>query len=210
MTKTQKLDLMLAVYVTCVVAAELLGAKIFTIAGVINSSVAIFVFPITFTINDIITEVEGKERARSFVRAGFYILVGLAVYTLLAITLPPADRFQDNVAYQTIFAKSLRIIVASLAAFYLAERFDIYVFSQIRQRLGTGKLWLRNNLSNFIGQLFDTTIFMFLAFFQPGNFTFILSLIWPYWLLKCLMSIIETPFTYLGVKWLRGNEVENA
>ena len=203
MTKTQKLDLMLAAYVTCVVAAELLGTKIFTISGIINSSVAIFVFPITFTINDIITEVEGKERARSFVRAGFYVLIGLAAYTLLAIALPPAERFTDNLAFQTIFAKSLRIILASLAAFYLSERFDIYVFTQIRQRLGADKLWLRNNMSNFIGQLFDTTIFMFLAFYQPGNFTFILSLIWPYWLLKCLMSIIETPVTYLGIKWLK-------
>lgn len=210
MSKTKKLDLLLAMYITCVVAAELLGSKIFTISGIINSSVAIFVFPITFTINDIVTEVEGKERARSFVRAGFYILVGLAVYTLLAIALPPAERFTDNAAYQTIFAKSLRIILASLAAFYLSERFDIYVFSQIRQRLGQNRLWLRNNLSNFVGQLFDTTIFMFLAFYQPGNFTFILSLIWPYWLLKCLMSIIETPFTYMGVKWLRDEDLQTA
>jgi uncharacterized integral membrane protein (TIGR00697 family) len=208
MSKLQKLDLLLAVYITCIVAAELLGAKLFTINGVINASVAIFVFPITFTINDIVTEVEGKERAASYVRAGFYILVGLAVYTLLAIALPPATRFPDDAAYRTIFAKSLRIILASLAAFYLSERFDIYVFSQIRQKFSQKRLWLRNNLSNFIGQLFDTSIFMFLAFYQLGNFTFVLSIIWPYWLLKCLMSVIETPFTYLGVRWLTGSPAE--
>jgi len=203
MKTVQKLDLLLATYITCVIAAELLGGKIFTISGLINSSVAIFVFPITFTINDIVTEVYGKSRAKSFVKAGFYVLLGLAAYTLLALALPPAARYHDHEAYQIIFKKSLRITLASLISFYLSERLDVYVFTALRQKLGQGKLWLRNNLSNFIGQLFDTTTFMLLAFFEPGNFSFVLSLIWPYWLLKCLMSLIETPFTYLGIKCLK-------
>jgi len=204
MTQAQKLDLLLAIYITAIISAELLGSKIFTINNIINASVAIFVFPLTFTINDIVAEVFGKDRARSFIRSGFYVLLGLAAYTLLAISLPPATRFaSSNQAYQHIFAKSLRIILASLTAFWLSERFDVYIFSKIRQKLGKKRLWLRNNASNFLGQFFDTTIFMFLAFYLPGSFTFILSLIWPYWLLKCLMSIIETPFTYWGVNWLK-------
>lgn len=203
MTKIQKLDLLIAVYITCVVAAELLGAKIFQL-GFIRASVAIFVLPITFTINDIVTEVYGKDRARNIIRAGLYVLIGLAAYTLLSISLPPAGRFAEaNPAYQQIFSKSLRIMVANLTAFFLAERLDVYVFAKIREKLGQKRLWLRNNLSNFLGQLFDTTIFMFLAFYTPGSFGFIISLVWPYWLLKCFMSVIETPLTYLGVSWLK-------
>lgn len=203
MTKIQKLDLLIAVYITCVVAAELLGAKIFQL-GFIRTSVAIFILPLTFSINDVVTEVYGKERARNIIRAGLYVLIGLAVYTLLAISLPPAGRFLDtNPAYQQVFSKSLRIMIASLIAFFLAERFDVYVFSKIREKLGQKRLWLRNNFSNFLGQLFDTTIFMFLAFYTPGSVGFIISLIWPYWLLKCFMSVIETPLTYFGVSWLK-------
>ena len=203
MGKTQKLDLLLAIYVAAVIAAELLGSKIFTVADVINASVAIFVFPLTFSINDVVSEVYGKARARSFVRSPFYVLLGLAAFPLLAILLPPASRYHDNDPYRLIFGKSLRIIFASLTAFFISEQLDIYIFSKIRQKLGKKRLWLRNNLSNFSGQLFDTTIFMFLAFYAPDNFTFILSLIWPYWLLKCFMSVVETPLTYLGVKWLK-------
>ena len=203
MAKTQKLDIFIAVYIACIVTTELLGAKIFQI-GFIRASVAIFVLPITFTINDVVTEVYGKARAKSIIRIGLYVLIGLAAYTLLAISLPPTGRFAAaNPAYNQIFAKSLRITLASLTAFFLAERFDVYVFSKIREKLGSKKLWLRNNFSNFIGQLFDTTIFMFLAFYTPGSVNFILSLIWPYWLLKCFMSVIETPLTYLGVSWLK-------
>jgi hypothetical protein len=203
MTKIQKLDLLISVYIAAIVAAELLGAKIFQV-GFIRASIAIFVLPLTFSINDIVTEVYGKERARSIIKSGLYVLIGLAVYTLLAISLPPAGRFAaNNPAYLEIFSKSLRIMIASLTAFFIAERLDVYIFSKIREKLGTKKLWLRNNASNFLGQLFDTTIFMFLAFYTQGSFWFILSLIWPYWLLKCFMSVIETPLTYAGVNWLK-------
>jgi uncharacterized integral membrane protein (TIGR00697 family) len=203
MAKVQKLDFLIAVYIACIISAELLGAKIFQ-AGFVRASVAIFLLPLTFTINDVVTEVYGKARAKGIIRIGLYVLIGLAAYTLLAIILPPAGRFApSSAAYNQIFAKSLRITLASLAAFFLAERFDVYIFSKIREKLGKKKLWLRNNLSNFLGQLFDTTIFMFLAFYTPGGFWFIVSLIWPYWLLKCFMSVIETPLTYLGVTWLK-------
>jgi uncharacterized PurR-regulated membrane protein YhhQ (DUF165 family) len=35
------------------------------------------------------------------------------------------------------------------------------------------------------------------------NAVYLISLIIPYWLLKFTMSALVTPFTYLGVKWLR-------
>ena len=209
MNKIQKLDLLLALYVAMAVAAELMGSKIFTIFNVINASVAIFAFPITFSINDIVTEVCGKKRALSFMRSTLYILVVLALYNILVLVLPPAARYTNNAAYLTIFGKSLRITLASLAAFFVAERLDIHIFSKIRQKFGKNRLWLRNNLSNFIGQLFDTTIFMFLAFYRPGNFWFIVSLIWPYWLLKCFASVVETPFTYWGGEVVEEGEIGN-
>jgi queuosine precursor transporter len=203
MKNIQKLDLLLSLYIASIVAAELLGTKIFTIAG-INASVGIFTLPLTFTINDIVSEVYSKERARSFVRSGFVVLLFLFGFTYLSTVLPPAVRFQKtNAAYVQLFSSSLRIIIASLTAFWLSERFDIFVFNRIREKLGTKKLWLRNNLSNFVGQFVDTTIFMSLAFYQPGNILFIISLILPYWGLKCIFSLIETPFTYFGVRWLR-------
>lgn len=204
--KIQKLDLLLALYITTIITAELMGSKIVTLFG-INASVALFLLPITFTINDVVVEVYGKKRAVSFVQSGFIMLVVLLFFNILALALPPAARFEPvNPAYQQVFGKSLRIILASLTAFWVAERLDVLVFTKIRQRLGTSRLWLRNNVSNFVSQLIDTTIFIFLAFYQPGNFWFILSLIWPYWLLKCSMSVLETPFSYLGVRWLKAGE----
>lgn len=207
MTNFKKLDLLLALYITAIVFSELMGSKIVNFFSLINASVAVLALPLTFSINDIVSEVYGKKRAVSFMAAGLKILIVLFVLNFLALLLPAADRFMPtNPAYIEVFGKSLRMIVASLLAFYLSEKFDIYIFSRIRKKFGKNKLWLRVNLSNLLGQLVDTSVFMFLAFYKPGNALFIISLIIPYWLLKYSFAFVETPLVYWGVKWLKKPE----
>jgi uncharacterized integral membrane protein (TIGR00697 family) len=114
-------------------------------------------------------------------------------------------------AYDTIFGLSARIAAASLMAFAIAEFTDVLVFVKIRERLGKKALWLRNNVSNFVSQFLDTAVFMTLAFYafnKPfgDNLSFLLSLILPYFFIKICISALETPFVYLGVKWLKNKK----
>ncbi len=218
MFKINKLDFLVSVYIFCIAASELMGAKTFSLATIfgfhLNASVAIFVIPVIFTINDIIAEVYGKARARSVVWSGFFVILMIVLFSILATALPPSTRFlSSEKAYDDVFFKTIRISVASLIAFGLSDFFDVYVFMKIREKFGRRGFWLRNNVSNIASELVDTTVFMTLAFYAlsisfMGNFTFLVSIILPYWLLKCSMSIIETPFAYMGVNWLRGSSKE--
>lgn len=213
MFKIQKLDILISIYIFCIAVSELMGGKTFPLLNIgvlkLNASVAIFVIPLIFSINDIITEVYGAERTRSIIRSGLFIIFLILLFSLLATNLPPSKRFElTEKAYDTIFGISARISAASLTAFAIADFLDVSIFAKIRKKLGAKKLWLRNNVSNFVSQFIDTTVFMFLAFYTfnkpfTDNLTFLISLILPYWLLKCFMSIIETPLVYGGVKWLR-------
>lgn len=216
MFKVEKMDFLVSLYIFCIAVSELMGGKTFALAQIgdfkLNASVAIFVIPLLFSINDMITEVYGAERARSVVRSGLFVIVMILLFSVLAIYLPPSKRFEaTESAYDLIFGKAIRISFASITAFAVADFLDIFIFSKIRQKLGKTKLWLRNNASNFIAQLIDSTVFIFLAFYAfdksfESNIGFLISLIIPYWLLKCSMSIIETPLVYMGVKWLRAGE----
>lgn len=213
MFKIEKFDLLVSLYIFCIAVAELMGAKTFPLVKIfgyqLNASVAIFVIPLIFTINDVITEVFGKERTRSVIRSGLFVIFLILVFSLLATNLPPSLRFtKTEGAYDIIFGLSARIAAASLTAFALAEFLDVFIFAKIRQRFGKKALWFRNNASNFVSQFIDTFVFMFLAFYAldksfDNNIGFLFSLILPYWLLKCFMSVIETPFVYLGVRWLK-------
>lgn len=189
-----------------------MGAKTFPLVSAswlkLNASVSIFVIPLIYTINDIVTEVFGKERARSIVRSSLVVIVLLLGVSVLFTWLPPSVRSKaTEPAYDAIFGLSIRFSIASLIAFICSDFLDIYIFSLLREKLGKGKLWLRNNVSNMISEFVDAITFMTLAFYALDvsfmhNVSFIASLLIPYWLLRCALSILETPLVYWGVRWL--------
>lgn len=207
------MDLLVSVYIFCVAVSELMGAKTFPVFDFgwvrLNASVAVFVIPLIFTINDVIVEVYGKERARSIVRSSLVVIFLILLYSLLVTSLPPSKRFlSQEASYDAVFGLSARISAASLIAFAISDFLDIYVFVWLRQKLGKGRLWLRNNVSNFISEFVDSGTFLILAFYAldqsiGSNISFIVGLLIPYWLLRCVLSVLETPLVYLGVKWLR-------
>lgn len=213
MFKIEKFDLLVSLYIFCICVSELMGSKTFPLFNIgsfhLNASVAIFVIPLIFTINDIIVEVKGKERARSVVKSGLLVVGLIFLYAALTVHLPPSMRFASHeAAYDTIFGQTMRIALASLTAFAVSDFMDVYIFAKIREKMHKKALWFRNNLSNFLAQLLDTVVFMTLAFYAfdqslSSNLSFLIGISLPYWLIRCGISVIETPLVYIGVKWLK-------
>ncbi len=209
----RKFDFIVALYIFGVITAELMGAKTFPLIQTswlhLNATVAIFMMPLLFTLTDIVVEVHGRNRARSMVFSGLAVVAMLIVYSWIATSLPPSSRYAPTEnAYDTIFRASIQISIASLMAFAISEFLDVLIFSKLRDRMGKHGLWLRNNVSNFASQLVDSTVFIVIAFYAfnesiSSNLSFMIGLIIPYWLLRCALSVAETPLAYLGVWWLR-------
>jgi len=203
--REDKINILLGVFIAALVAANLLGTKITTLFG-ISVSVGIFAYPITFLVTDIVEEVMGKKKTRNFIYAGFVALVLVLALTSLSVVLPAASRYDYNEQYKIVFGSSIRIIIASLVAFSVSQFHDLWAFNLLKKKTKGRFLWLRNNLSTIVSQFIDTMLFMFIAFYHmTPKFTagFVLSLAIPYWLLKIFMSIIDTPFVYVGRWWLR-------
>ena len=98
--------------------------------------------------------------------------------------------------------------IASLIAFASSAFLDIAIFAKLRAKMHTKALWFRNNASNFISQFIDSAVFLTAAFYAlnvgfGSNFSFILGLLIPYWLLRCALSLLTTPLVYAGVRFLR-------
>jgi len=218
--KIQKFDLLVALYIFGVMVAELMGAKTFPILHighfVVNASVAIFVMPLLFTAVDVIIEVYGKNRARSVVYSGLIMVALLTLYSALVVHLPASKHFAGTEsAYDTVFGASIRISLASLAAFACSELLDVLIFSKLRQKMHKKALWFRNNVSNFVSQFVDSAVFLILAFYAFGtsfgaNMSFIIGLLIPYWIVRCVLSVFETPLVYLGVRWLKGDNAKKS
>jgi hypothetical protein len=213
MFSIRKMDLVVALFIFGVLTAELMGSKTFPLTNFswlhLNASVAIFVLPFLFTLTDVVVEVYGRKRARSMVLSGMIVVALLLIYALIVTHLPPSNRFSPREpAYDAIFSSTAQIAFASLVAFAASELLDIAIFSKLREALGKRALWLRNNVSNFASQLADSAIFITLAFWSlshsfGNNVSFLIGLIIPYWLIRCALSVAETPLVYAGAWWLR-------
>jgi queuosine precursor transporter len=211
--KNNKFDVLVALYIFGIMVAELMGAKTMQLTQFswlhLHASVAIFVMPLLFTITDVVNEVYGRARARRLVRIGLMVIVLQLCTSLLFTALPASARYAGSEgAYDSIFGTTVRFALASLLAFAISEMMDVVVFARLRERMGKRGLWLRNNASNFVSQFFDSTVFIvaaFYAFGQPvgGNVSFLVGIILPYWLIRCALSVAETPLVYLGVRWLK-------
>ncbi len=207
LTIKQKTDILIGLFVAALIAANLIGTKIAHV--LIDFSVGIFAYPVTFLITDIIEEVHGKKKAQNIVLTGFISLLFVLGITFLALKLPSAARDFFPDAYSKVFGISLRIMLASAIAFLLSQTHDVWAFNFWKQKTKGKFLWLRNNASTIVSQFIDTVIFMFIAFYgitPKHNVAYMFVLIIPYWLLKVLFALFDTPFCYLGVRWLRKGE----
>ncbi len=200
-----KLMTLVSVFSAMLIGMNLLGGKIVTVFGV-AASVGVFMVPITFAITDVTTELYGRSFSRKLTFAGMIAILVIMIYSLIFVALPPNTRFSHNDAYATVFGTSLRIMLASIAAFSLAQLEDILIFERIRKMTKGKWLWLRTNLSTFASELVDTTVFMFIAFYQVTpkfDALFVIKMIIPYFLLKIAFAVFITPAVYGGVRLLQ-------
>ena len=206
-----KLLTLVSVFIGTLVGMNLLGGKIITIFG-IGASVAVFIVPISFALTDIATEAFGRKFSRQLTFAGMIALVILMVYSAIFVALEPNARFASNDAYKTVFGSSLRIIIASITAFLLAQLQDIFVFERIRKMTRGRWLWVRTNVSTFASELVDTIAFMFIAFYHltpKFDALFVIKMIIPYLLLKIVLAFLMTPAVYAGVRALKNSGISS-
>ncbi|WBU63713.1 queuosine precursor transporter [Paracoccus aerodenitrificans] len=106
-------------------------------------------YPFAFLVTDVMNRVYGPAAARRVVLVGFVIGV---ICSLIAAGLDKT---------------TLRIAIASGAAFLLAQLLDITVFNAMRNR---GGWWTAPALSSFVGSALDTALFFSIAFAAQLSF----------------------------------------
>lgn len=205
-SQDNKILLLQMLFVAVMILANIVGIKIVNI-GPVATSVGIWLVPIAFLITDILAEVKGKKFVSSLIWSTVAILVFSFIFIKLSILAKPADRFAaTDPAFVTVFNNSTRMFIASIIAFILSQLHDIWAFEFWKDKTHGRFLWLRNNLSTIVSQFIDTVIFMFVAFYHISpqfDAAFIWQLIIPYYILKILLALADTPFVYAGVRWLK-------
>ena len=131
-------DFITATFVTVLLCSNLIGpAKICQI-GEFTFGAGILFFPITYLFGDILTEVYGYARARRVVWTGFGALAFASLMSVVVLRLPPAPGYPHQGALETVFAQTPRIVLASLAAFWVGEFANSFALAKMKLRQRDG------------------------------------------------------------------------
>jgi len=156
-----------------------------------------------FLVTDILCENHSKEDARNAVLIGFFVLIFTTIIMQITLYFIPHASDILSGSLHNIFQFLPRITVASLTAYFVSQNFDVWFYSRIRTWTQDKHLWLRNNLSTFISQIIDNSIFTWIAFVGFGIFwtrvfdwPVILSIFLTSFVLKWIVAILDTPFLY--------------
>ena len=127
-------------------------------------------FPISYIFGDILTEVYGYGRDRRVVWAGFAALAFASVMAAVVVHLPPSAARAQSAGGRGIFGNTPRIVLASIIAFLCGTFVNSYVLAKMKIWTQGRWLWTRIVGSTLCGELVDSVIFYFVAFYgrMPG------------------------------------------
>jgi queuosine precursor transporter len=202
------LNLVTAIFTTCLVVANIIAVKLVEIGGVILPA-AVVIFPISYIFGDILTEVYGYARARQVIWIGFGCNLLAVVAIWIAGMLPPAGFWNGQAAYDQILGYTWRLLAASFAAYLVGEFLNSLVLAKLKVATHGRWLWLRTIGSTLIGEGADSLVFITLAFTGAVPQDQMARLVVTQWLFKCAYEVIATPITYVIVTYLKRVENED-
>ncbi|EIM06850.1 hypothetical protein A1A1_09901 [Planococcus antarcticus DSM 14505] len=153
----------------------------------------------TFLATDILNEKYGKKEAKKAVWLGFSSLLIMVLVMQFGIKFIPAESDFAQGSLETIFGLIPQIAIGSMVAYLISQHLDVVIFSALRRMFPKdSQFWIRNNGSTLISQLLDTLIFTSIAFWGVFPFDVWLQIFISTYVLKFIVSILDTPFGYLA------------
>lgn len=164
-------------FLTASLAADVVAYKFTGVSNIFILSGATIVFPITYTLGDIIAEVYGYAAARRLIWYGLFCELIFALLIEGVIRLPSSSTpFPYQNEYKDIFAPLLRFVISGIVADLVSNFINIYIISKWKIFMKGKKFWLRSIGSTAIAELVMNIIICFMAFTGIGTFLDVLKI----------------------------------
>lgn len=194
------------VFIMCLLLSNLIAGKMWAVTENITLPAAVILFPITYIIGDVFTEVYGFRKARSVIWLGFICSFFAVMVYLLTIALPHPGYWENQEAYAIVMGTTPRVAIASFAGYLFGEFSNSIILSRLKVVTKGKKLWVRTIGSTLIGEGLDSVIFIMISFWGTMENSVVLRMILFQYLFKVSYEIIFTPLTYLVIKKVKKAE----
>ena len=150
-------------YVGAQVIADITSLKLGVFLGR-TVDMGTFIYPITFTLRDVVHKALGKRLARTVIVTAAAVNLFMVLYLQWVARAPSADAFQLGAEFEAVLAPLWRITIASIVAEVVSELVDTEVYHWFVRRVTTRYQWARVAVSNAVSIPIDNVIFAVGAF----------------------------------------------
>lgn len=164
------------------------------------------IFPLTFLLADIITEVYGYMAARRAIWLGLLFNLLFMLYGQLVIHLPSPKYVTHNDIFAQVLALDSRVVIASLISYLCAEPLNAYLIAKLKIFTKGRFIWLRFVSSTLVASGVDSFIFSAIAFYGVFAQKELIYLILTMWLIKVAIEIVGLPLSVYLAQKLKAKE----
>lgn len=184
-----------------IAATKLIGIHIGPALLVFDGGAVLF--PLTYILGDVLSEVYGFSRARRAILAGFAFSI-LAALTFLVVGAAPAGPgYENQDAFVAVLGFVPRIVAASVLGYLAGQLLNSWVLVRIKAKWGERHLWARLIGSTLVGEFADTLIFCTVAFYGVITGAEFLNYLFVGYVYKVGVEVILLPVTYRVIGWIK-------
>ncbi|MGD9152540.1 MAG: queuosine precursor transporter [Gammaproteobacteria bacterium] len=192
-------------YAMVLVFANWFDPRLVRVFGLVTDA-GTLIFPLTFLLADLITEVYGYKIARRAIWIGLFFNLLFMLYGQLVIHLPSPKYPTHNDIFAQIIAMDSRVVIASVFSYLCSEPLNTYILAKIKILMRGKLMWLRFVSSTVIASGLDSCIFGTIAFYGVLTNYELFSLIVTMWLIKVVIEIIGLPVSVTLARKLKAAE----
>ncbi len=188
--------IVVAAYIGAQMISDIASLKIGVVFG-LAVDMGTFIYPITFTLRDVVHKVLGKRSAQTVIITAAVINLLMAAYFSWVARVPSDPDWGLGGEFSAILGPIWRIVAASILAEVVSELIDTEVYQWYVDRFGQRNQWARVVLSNAVSIPVDSLIFSIGAF----GWALPWGVVWQIFafnlVVKYLVSLLSIPLIYL-------------
>lgn len=183
-------------YIAAQIMSDIGSLKITTIFGLAMDA-GTFIYPITFTLRDLVHKRLGRRAAREAVLLAGAVNVFMAVYLQLVAQTAPDPSWPLNEAFAAVLGPVWRIVIASIVAEVIGELLDGEIYHRWTKRFPDAPQWTRVLVSNAVSVPLDSLVFCWGAFAFALPAATVWAIVGSNILMKAAVTLLSLPGIYL-------------
>ena len=170
----------------------------------------VVIFPVTYILSDLFSEIYGYRWSRITCYLAFAINLFMVIVFAIVIETPAPSYWGDQEAFQTVLGSTPRVLFASMMAFIIGDFVNDRIFKKLKERHPDSHegFSFRAIVSSLCGEVVDSAIFLPIVFLGEMPFAVLLIMMATEVTIKTSYEIIILPITKIIMKKVSGYELK--